>query len=194
MKRHEIADELFDAVAEVVHRGAKESPEGLSQDLDIHTVQLNSTGDSFVGDLGRVTLDIEGTDKEGHEFNAKVDLNCHLKKIEHVMEGEVIKESHELVTPVLCGTPDERIEALNMWTALVTTLKKMSELPSTENRVALLRCASRQASCDLDRITNVMPIPTPTPMALPAPTAESLQVEERQQRLLELAGVTTKKF
>lgn len=90
---------------------------------------------------------------------------------------DTLKETHELITPVITGTPEERVEALNLWTTLVTTLKKMSELPSNENKLALLRGSRDQAECDLDRITNVNPIPAPVPMAEPttaqtvAPTA-----------------------
>lgn len=123
---------------------------------------------------------------------------------------DTIKESHELITPVIIGTPEERIEALNLWTTLVTTLKKMSELPSNENKLALLRGARDQSECDLDRVTNIAPVPAPVAMApaTPVPTPEvpvnvPTRVEpdyyEQQDdindglvRLQELAGITVR--
>ena len=75
------------------------------------------------------------------------------------MEQQEVKEAHELVTPVMTGTPEERLEALNLWTGIVTSLKKISELPSNENKTSLLRAVQREAQCVIERVLNVVQMP-----------------------------------
>lgn len=75
---------------------------------------------------------------------------------------EDLNEAHELITPMMVGTPDERLEALTLWADIVTKLKKISELPSAENRTALLRAVQSEAQCTLNRVMNVVVLPSTT--------------------------------
>lgn len=114
-------------------------------------------------------------------------------------EGK-LAEAHELITPVLVGTPDERLEALNLWTTMVTTIKKISELPSAENKTSLLRAAKDEAQCAIDRVVNIVHVPIAAPAAAsvpaPMPSYESQEFacQVTAERLLELAGVTRRKL
>ena len=117
------------------------------------------------------------------------------------VKEEALDEAHELVTPMMTGTPEERLEALNLWTGIVTSLKKISELPSNENKVSLLRAVQREAQCVSDRVLNVVHVPTAAAHeSQEQPVAEDLIVLEEfpctvtADRLSELAGVTTRKL
>lgn len=110
---------------------------------------------------------------------------------------EKIAEAHELITPVMIGTPEERLEALNLWAGVVTSLKKISELPSTENRTSLLRAAQTEAQCALDRVVNIVHVPVAAPAPTVAPSVPSMAYESQEEfpsevtaeRLCELAGI-----
>lgn len=61
---------------------------------------------------------------------------------------------NSLATPTFVGTVDERIEALNLWTALIGSIKKVTDLPSNENKVNILKFLISESSSGIERVTN----------------------------------------
>lgn len=69
-------------------------------------------------------------------------------------DTKIILENDELATPIFIGSVDERVDALSTWSSLITSIKKISELPSTQNRNSLLTGIQAEIGKTLNRITN----------------------------------------
>ena len=73
---------------------------------------------------------------------------------------EDLNESINLLsTPTFVGTVDERVEALNLWTSLIGSIKKVTDLPSNENKVNILSYLITESTSGIERITNNSTIP-----------------------------------
>ena len=110
-----------------------------------------------------------------HESETDAAAACLKKK------AEPIKESMALTTPTFFGTTDEKLEALTLWTGLVASLKKVSELPTFENKVSMLSCLISEANQTMARVTNVGTSFAPLVVQPPAPPMSMSMSQESQE-------------